>query len=191
MIMKTLRNEKGFALGFVLILSVIGLLMTLAMMIMVSRGGYVSGQQRRFRTAVEAGMGGVHSMFHLLDIRGNVSAVPLASMVVNNDMNFASKMNNATADWAGLDNTLEINPNAAATYDMRLDVGAYRVYMKIADTVEGNSAADEGLVKSGVVGSGSGEVSVPSVPYLYTIEVLSQSRFNASERSRISILYQY
>lgn len=191
MIMKTLRNEKGFALGFVLILSVIGLLMTLAMMIMVSRGGYVSGQQRRFRTAVEAGMGGVHSMFHLLDIRGNVSAVPLATMVVNNDMNFASKMNNATADWAGLDNTLEINPNAVATYDMRLDVGAYRVYMKIADTVEGNSAADEGLVKSGVVNSGSGEVSVPSVPYLYTIEVLSQSRVNSSERSRISILYQY
>jgi len=30
-----------------------------------------------------------------------------------------------------------------------------------------------------------------SIPYLYTIEVLSQSQTNATERSRFSVLYQY
>jgi len=47
------------------------------------------------------------------------------------------------------------------------------------------------LVKTAVVNSGSGEVTVVSVPYLYTIEVLSQSTTNATERSKLSILYQY
>ena len=194
--MKTLRNEKGFALGFILILSVIGLLMTLAMMIMVSRGGFISGQQKRFRTAVEAGMGGIHSMFHVLDIRGNIGAISPDTVNnlkinLNNPNGFADKINRATTAWPGLDNTLTIDPSVLTSYDIRLDVGVYRVYMKIADTVEGNSAANEGLIKSGVVNAGAGEVTVPSVPYLYTIEVLSQSQTNAMERSKVSVLYQY
>ena len=69
--------------------------------------------------------------------------------------------------------------------------GRTRVYTKIVDTVDGNSGADEGLIKTGVVNSGSGEVTVVSVPYLYTIEVLSQSQTNATERSKLSVLYQY
>ena len=64
--MKTLRNEKGFAMVFVLILAAIALAMTLAMLIMVSRGSFVSGQQKRFRTAVEAGRGGMEAMFQLI-----------------------------------------------------------------------------------------------------------------------------
>ena len=189
--MKTLRNEKGFVLGFVLILCVIGLFTTAAMIFMVSRASFMSGQQKRFRTAVEASMGGIQSMFNVLDLRGNVAVIPLPSMVVNNNTGFASKINRPTTTWSGLDNTLIINPGSPASYDLRLDVGVYRVYMKISDTIEGNSAADEGLLKSGVVNSGAGEVVVPSVPYLYTIEVLSQNQVNPNERSRISVLYQY
>ncbi len=56
--MKILRNEKGFALLFVLMLAVIALVMTLAMLFMVVAGSYVSGQQKRYRTAVEASRGG-------------------------------------------------------------------------------------------------------------------------------------
>jgi len=60
--MKILRNEKGFALVFVMILAVIALMMTLAMLLMVSRGSYVSGQQKRYRTALEASRGGAAAM---------------------------------------------------------------------------------------------------------------------------------
>jgi hypothetical protein len=74
---------------------------------------------------------------------------------------------------------------------MTVVLGAYTVYTKIVDTVEGNSGADEGLVKTAVVNAGSGEVTVVSVPYLYTIEILSQSTTNATERSKLSVLYQY
>ena len=180
--MNTLRNQKGFALGFVLILCVIGLLMTAAMLLMVSRGAFVSGQQMRFRTALEAGLGGVETKFHLLNTRGLVN-IPLENLVVNASMSTKIIHPTTSVAWTGLDNSLVIDPTNINTYDMRVDIGEYRVFMKIADTVAGNSSADEGLIRTGVVNAGSGEVMAMSVPFLYTIEVLSQSRTNVGERS--------
>jgi len=184
--MKILRSEKGFALAFVLILAAIALVMTLAMLMMVSRGSYVSGQQKRYRTAVEAGRGGVESMLQLIKNRG----VAAGYMQVDNQAKLDAKLITPTTAWIGLDNAITIDPAVPSTYDMRVDLGAYRVYSKIVDTVQGNSGAGEVLLKSGVVTS-STEVTVVSIPYLYTIEVLSQSQTNATERSKFSVLYQY
>jgi len=189
--MKHLRNEKGFAMVFVLILAAISLAMTLAMLIMVSRGSYVSGQQKRFRTAVEAGRGGMEAMFQMISSRGNVGT-PFPGQALPTVGALAAKLSGPTAGWTGgLDNSITIDPAVATSYDMSIDLGVYRVYTKIVDTVDGNSGADEGLIKTGVVNSGSGEVTVVSVPYLYTIEVLSQSTSNPTERSKLSVLYQY
>ena len=176
---------------FVLILAAISLAMTLAMLIMVSRGSYVSGQQKRFRTAVEAGRGGMEAMFQIISSRGTVTT-PFTNQVLPTAGALAAKLAGPTGTWAGgLDNSSTINPAVATSYDMRIDLGTYTVYTKIVDTVDGNSGADEGWIKTGVVNSGSGEVTVVSVPYLYTIEVLSQSAVNATERSKLSVLYQY
>jgi hypothetical protein len=76
---------------------------------------------------------------------------------------------------------------------MTFQIGAgqsYTVYSKIVNTVEGNSGGDEGLWKGGVVSS-SGEITVVSVPYLYTLEVDTENTTNRAERSKYSILYQY
>jgi len=189
--MKYLRNEKGFAMVFVLILAAISLAMTLAMLIMVSGGSYVSGQQKRFRTAVEAGRGGMEAMFQMISSRGNVGT-PFPGQVLPTAGALGAKLAGPTASWTGgLDNSSIIDPAVPASYDMSIDLGVYRVYTKIVDTVDGNSGADEGLIKTGVVNSGSGEVTVVSVPYLYTIEVLSQGIANPTERSKLSVLYQY
>ncbi len=185
--MKILRSEKGFALAFVLILAAIALVMTLAMLMMVSRGSYVSGQQKRYRTAVEAGRGGVESMLQLIKSRG----VAAGYMQVDNQAKLDAKLVTPTTGWAGLDNAITIDPAVSTTYDMRMDLGPYRVYSKIVDTVQGNSGASEELLKTGVVNTSSGEVVVVSIPYLYTVEVLSQSQTNATERAKFSVLYQY
>lgn len=187
MSMKSLRSEKGFAMVFVLILAAISLAMTLAMLIMVSRGSYVSGQQKRFRTAVEAGRGGMEAMFQLISNRGN--ADPIYTMP--NPAAVQTKLGGPIATWGGLDNASTIDPDVTTSYDMRVALGAYTVYTKIVDTVDGNSGADEGLIKTAVVNAGSGEVTVVSVPYLYTIEVLSQSTTNPTERAKLSVLFQY
>jgi sensor domain CHASE-containing protein len=185
--MKILRNEKGFALVFVLILAAIALVMTLGMLFMVSRGSYVSGQQKRYRTAVEAGRGGVESMLQLIASRG----IAAGYMTVGNQANLNAKLDTPTTGWIGLDNAITIDPAAPLTYDMRVDLGAYRVYSKIVDTVQGNSSASDELLKTGVVNTSSGEVVVVSIPYLYTIEALSQSQTNTTERAKFSVLFQY
>jgi hypothetical protein len=188
--MKILRNEKGFAMVFVLILAAISLAMTLAMLLMVSRGSFLSGQQMRFRTALEASWGGMEAMFQMISSRGGNLSTLYTNLAWDN-VGLGTKLAGPTATWGGLDQAITIDPNVSTSYDMRIDLGTYRVYTKIADTVDGNSGADEGLIKTAVVNAGSGEVTVVSVPYLYTIEVLSQSTTNPTERSKLSILYQY
>ncbi len=190
--MKTLRNEKGFALLFVLILAAIALVMTLGMLFMVGRGSFVSGQQKRYRTAVEASRGGTEAMLQLIAARG----VPLSYMQVDNVANLAIKLNNITDSWSGQDNSITIIPGNPSTYDMKVDLVTYTAYTKIVDTVQGNSGPDsgpplEGGCSGGAVNTGCSEVTVVSIPFLYTIEVLAQSQTNATERSKFSVLYQY
>lgn len=185
--MKTIGNEKGFALVFVLILAAITLVMTLAMLFMTGQGSLISGQQKRYRTAGEASRGGMEAIFQVIADRG-IQTTPYTNQVIG--PNLVNKLAFPTTAWVGMDNTMSINPSDNTTFDMRVDLGVYRVYTKVADTVDGNSGADEGLEKFGT-GSGSGEVTVVSVPYLYTIEVLAQSVTNPTDRSRLSILYQY
>jgi hypothetical protein len=129
-------------------------------------------------------------MMQLVATRGNPTTL-YTNQVLPNQLGLGTKLAGPIATWAGLDTAITIDSGTPSTYDLRIDLGTYRVYTKIVDTVEGNSGADEGLVKTAVVNSGSGEVTVVSVPYLYTIEVLSQSQVNPTERSRLSVLYQY
>lgn len=69
-------------------------------------------------------------------------------------------------------------------------------YMKIVDTVEGNTEVG-GLVGTGelsgtgVVASASGQVTPPAIPYMYRIEVQTQNTVNPTERSRYSALYAH
>lgn len=98
--------------------------------------------------------------------------------------------------WLNCDSTLPIDPNVPATYDMSFKLGnapnpVFDVFVKVVDTTLGNSAASTGLEKKGVVLTNSGEIMVPPISYLYTIEVLSQSQDNPNERSRASALYAY
>ena len=74
---------------------------------------------------------------------------------------------------------------------MTIDLGMYTVYVKVVDTVLGNTGLSTGLLKSGVVTTSPAEISGMAIPYLYTIEVLSQSKTNPTERSKLSVLYQY
>ncbi|TFH31930.1 MAG: hypothetical protein E4G97_03370 [Deltaproteobacteria bacterium] len=176
---------------FVLILAAISLAMALAMLFMVSRGSYVSSQQKRFRTAVEAGLGGMEAMFQMISNNGDLTT-PYTNQVLPNGVSaLKTKLAGPLATWGGLDNSSTINSTDTTSYDMRIDIGTYRVYSKIVDTVQGNSSASDELLKTGVVDTSSGEVVVVSIPYLYTIEVLSHSTTNSTERSKLSVLYQY
>lgn len=201
---KAYQNEEGVALVMVLILSAIALAIMAALVFMLTASTQMSGIQKRYKTAIEAGKGGADLAFQLIATRGTLDlstfsslnlTVPASDVGLTHTNCLTAKLNTRTTAWpAECNSSSAINPTDSTTYDMFFDLGTiptFRVYGKIVDTVEGNSGADIGLQKSGVVSSNSGEVTAMSMPYLYTIEVDTMNRDNPSERARYSILYQY
>jgi hypothetical protein len=193
-----LLNEKGIALVMVLVLSTIALLIMAGLIYMLTTGTQVSGLQKRYETAHEAGMGGADVMYQLIAARGNPN-IPLTNFLITASNVggvdcLTPKLNQPTISWpAACSNTMTIDPNTQSTYDMQFDLGAgptYQVFAKIVNTVEGNSGGDEGLLRYGVVSS-TGDITVMSMPYLYTIEIDAENQGNPSERAKLSILYQY
>jgi len=195
-----LLNNKGIALMMVLVLSAISLVIMAGLIYMLTTGTQLSGSQKRYETAVEAGTGGADVIYQMIAARGDPN-IPLTNFLITASNVggvdcLTPKLNNPTSSWpAACSNSVTIDSNTQSTYDMRFDLGGgafptYRVFAKIVDTVAGNSGGDTGLLKSGVVSS-TGDVSVISVPYLYTIEVDAENQANPSERAKLSILYEY
>jgi hypothetical protein len=205
------ESQAGAALLLVLILTGIGLTFTVSLLYMVTTGAQVTGGQKRYDTALQAGKAGVDVIRQVIDARGDPGvpfpapmAFSLPSLNVAGFDCLDNKLNNATfqadgvtKNWnASCDETLAINPADATSYDMTFNLGVppnavYNVYAKIVDTVDGNSGANTGLVKTGVVVTNSGEIAVQSLPYLYTIEVLALNIANGNERARLSLLHQF
>jgi len=195
-------NEKGIALVMVLILSAIALAVMAVLLYMLTAGTQISGMQKRYRTALEAGVGGADVTFQLITARGDPGIPNLdgfiitASNVVGHDC-LTEKLNSNTSTWDPVcSSSLAIDPTNPATYDMSFELGTpgfpkYKIYSKIVDTVEGNSGGDFGLTKTAVVATGQGEITPMSIPYLYSIEIESQNTVNPAERAKYSILYQY
>src|SRR4030042_6763671 len=69
--MKLLRNEKGITLVIVLILSLVALSIISSLIFMITTGTQLSGLQKRYKTALEAGMGGADITYQVIGARGN------------------------------------------------------------------------------------------------------------------------
>jgi hypothetical protein len=197
-------SEQGIALVMVLILSAISLAIMTALVYMLTLGTQTSGIHKRYRNALEAGQGGAEITYDLIAARGNPNITNFSLLIPAQDVGsghincLVEKLNTKTTDWDGVCNTaVAIDPADQTTYDWSFQLGdagggqPYTVYAKIVDTVEGNSAGSIGLTKGGVVASNSGEITVMSRPYLYTLEVDAQRSSNSQERAKYSILYQY
>jgi hypothetical protein len=218
--MKTLRNEKGIALVMVLILAAISLSIMTGMIYLITSGTQVSGIQKRYKTALEAGTGGADITYSFVASRGaaldgsltaaiGLTTTTPAGCQTNAGLTlpdgrtcssiglftgFATKINVPTACWQGCDSTVLIDITNPLTYDLRFNLGtnpSYLVYGKIVDTVFGNSGVDTGLIQGGVVWSKS-EFSPPSSPYYYAIEIDSEnSALQAGFRERAKLSILY
>jgi hypothetical protein len=222
--MKQLRNERGIALAMILVLAAVSLAIMAALIYMITTGTQVSGMQKRYRTALDAGVGSADLAYQFVATRGDstlVSSLLTQLSIINPAVTtsgsctgtsslgtsftgLAAKLNaptfkpDGTSNWSSacVGDSVMIIPGTSTSYDMRYDLGSspypvYRIYTKIVDTIEGNSGGDEGLLGKGVVSSGTGEMSVMSRPYLYTLEVDAENLSSPSERAKLSVLYQY
>lgn len=194
-------NEKGIALVMVLVLSAISLSMMTGLVYMVTNMTQISGDQKRYKTALEAGLGGADVMLDMIGERGVPAIAGLPNFTVTADNVggtdcLTPKLLETTPNWPAVcDTNVTIDPGTSSTYDLTFTLGTppmeYVVHSKIIDTIEGNTGGDEGLVTCGVVCSNPGEIKVVKVPYLYTVEVNAENTTNQAERAKLSILYQY
>ena len=205
--MKYLRNEKGIALAMIMVLSVIALAVIAGLIYMLTLSTQTSGLQKRYKTAYEAGVGGSDVMIQLIRERGDpeIPGINFTMGAFATDACMTAKLNTTTsvANWeaaCGGDftkaTTLAIDPGDTSTFDFSFDFTSsgfptYTAFAKIVETIEGNSGGDEGLIGKGVIASGSGEITVLSIPYFYTIEVDAENAANPNERAKISVLYEY
>jgi hypothetical protein len=208
------RSERGAVLLVVIVLSAIVLAVMTTLIYMIMVGTQISGIEKRYRTAHDAAFGGWAVIGQLLATRGssanvNIFKANLAGLspTVTDDAGctgttddgnlksgIAAKMLTRSTTWSALCGTSLTTMASTADFTMKLGSGTtYNVYGKIANTFSGNTAGGGGsdLRGKGVVASGSGEIAVMPMPYLYTIEVDAENASNPSERAKLSILYQY
>ncbi|TAN40384.1 MAG: hypothetical protein EPN25_07945 [Nitrospirae bacterium] len=203
--MKIITNEKGVALVMVLIFALIGLAVVSGMMFMITQGTIMSGSNKQFRSADEAGLGGTEIAVEY--IKGNaVPPIGLPNVVSGNVPCLSDKIGISRGSWtssswvncAGIDISLDPTAGTDMTYTVTgTEPGTtYTVFTKIVDTVKGNTDAS-GVVTGGKLGgeavtaSNSGIVTPPTYPSMYRVEVQTQSMPNTRERSRYSLLYAY
>jgi hypothetical protein len=205
-----LRSEKGIVLVVVLVLAAVALALMTAMIYMITIGTQTSGLQKRYKTALEAGIGGGTVFCQLITARGDKSNIGTASLTnfyvttpancsgtisssLTTTTGLAAKLLTPSKTWVNCDKTLSIDPKLNTTYDMQMDLGTYTVYAKIVSTTDGNTVDDTGLTNTGVGDTNSGLVAVTPISYLYAVEVVSENSNTTriDERAKLSILYQF
>lgn len=171
--MKYLRNEKGMALVMSLILAVITLAFSAALIFMITQGTKMSGLEKIYATALDAGKGGIAVITEVIDDGGDIG---MAGVTISNPKCLNEKLFKKTAYWnLDLDDPAHpplgdeveycaisgaaMSEDASVSPDIDLIIGSgqntYHAYLKITETIDGNSSP----VKSGIVGSDGTKIS--------------------------------
>lgn len=190
--MKPLNNQKGIAMIMVLILSAIVLSFTAGVLYLITQGTILSGVEKRYATALEAGFGGSEVMQQLIDSRGVLTITDYGiDLDTATDPCLEEKMNLHTEDWTAC-NPDRVTKDANESPDFSLTLGEYTVNAKIIDTSRGNSnTSGTALGGTGVVTSTGGLITPPPIPYIYTIDVRTQRTTEPAERAEITAVYAY
>jgi|EPASupsiteSAE347_1022098.scaffolds.fasta_scaffold01992_3 hypothetical protein len=214
--MSCFNREKGMALLAVLAIIVITSGLAVTVLYFITRQTEISGLQKRYHTAKEASLGAVE-VFTKEVIPATISGTTTlsakvgafnsistasATVVAPSTCNFSSdKLKKSTANWGSGCSSASVSAPVGSTpadADLKFTLKStsgqpFDVYVKIVDTVAGNSNAGGISLEGGggAADAGSGVISVQHFPYMYTIEVLGQQQQNPSERANLEVLYAY
>jgi hypothetical protein len=207
--MKKLFNQQGITLMTALLFTMICLVMMLGLMQILITATQGSGSRKSYHNSLESAYGGVElvtrEFIPRLYQNYSTGLGPLLSTFGGNGGNGINltvnkeslklKLAKPTAEWGPLSRS----PDAKEAPDLQFllkgsaSQNRYRIYVKIVETVPGNSDntgtdfIDSG---SGVTGDGAG-IAMKHTPTFYTLEVQGESAVNPEERAMLSVLYAY
>ena len=171
--MRYWNSERGIALVTSLMLTLIGLMMTLMMLYIASQNTALSGSQKRYRNSLQASYGGVGVVTDevipmLFKDYSSVSAFALTrsamtskfsgiGMTVNSsDACLSQKMGSPTANWSSCSAAQQSSSlgsiKSASDISFVLkgptDASGYKVYTKIVETLPGNTDTSANAIVS-------------------------------------------
>ena len=204
--MGVFKNNHGIALVTSLMLTLITLVIALSLLIMVTQSINMSGQNKKYRTAVEASYGGAEilvkdflptmmqnysSSTFKNDVQAAFAGVNL--QITSDAKCLQSKLVNQTASWpSGCSKTL----NAKQEPDIQMTLQAttgnpFVVSSKIVDTVAGNSDTSGFQLEGSGVAESSSLLTPKSLPYVYRLEVQGERLNNSTSQANLEIVYAY
>ncbi len=201
-----IRNNKGVALVTSLMFTLLTLTIVMALLYMVTAGIQASGQNKKYRTAVEASYGGTDitikdvlpvmlqnysSATFINDVQGAFTGVSL--QVLSDSKCLQSKLVKKTADW---DSTCSSTSDPKKSPDLQMTLqpvsgNPFIVTSKIVDTVAGNSDTSGLQLEGSGVAESSPLLTPKSIPYVYRIEVQGERQTNATSQANLEVLYAY
>lgn len=213
--MSAVHNNKGIALLTALMFTLISLAIIMALLTIVSQGTRVSGANKSYSTATEAGHGAVEMIS--LDILPKILGGTFDAIYKQNladavnlsfplETCFIQKIGTQTSLWTacttGLPKSLDPTQSTDMIFNLKAknDPVGYKVYAKIIDTRCGgdptNSCSNSDssgidYLDTGGVTASSGAVTPQHRPAYYRIEVQSERAVNPNEKSQLSVLYAY
>ena len=198
-------DNKGIALITALMMTVLTLSIIMGVMYLITENIKGTASRKSYKNVVEASYGGAELISKAIipQLFRNISTSILKSSFSTLSPSFTSsnclrnKMSNTSDKWgtSGSSCNASLNPkiNTDVSFELSgVDGIGYKVYTKIVDTVPGvpysDASADTPLVGGGVTEGGS-ETKVRH--YQFRIEITGERKNNPSEKSNVSVLYEY
>lgn len=184
-----IKSQKGIALVTAMSLALLAMVIATAAIYMILQGTEISGLKKRYATALGASKGATEGTALLISLAGAVPSDMTGITLISNAACLDTKLTNRRTNWGSCETGAVVTNTS---YDIRFDFGNYIAYAKIVDTIPGNTLIGESLEVKGVVSGGSGIIKNPTaVPYMYRLEVRSESNTNTQESAEISALYAH
>lgn len=199
-------NEKGIALVTALMFTLISLTIVMALLYMITRSTQISGQQKKYKTSLEAAYGGTEIITKdiIPMILSNYSSPTLVPTItdafdaVDMEVNatqkcLQSKLTQSTKNWpAGCSNIPNPKKEPDLTFQLSAATGnPFTVYSKIVDTSSGNSDVSGLQLEGSGVAEGSSLITPQHFPYIYRVEVQGERENNPTTQANIEVLYAY
>ncbi len=203
-----INNKNGIALIVALIVAFLILALGSMALYFSMQSARISGGFRQYRSSIEAASGAFNEAKQVIKSikdNSNISSQNLndskidcmrykISIPTNYWTSNGLSNSNCPSSRITLTESANIN-DVKSYYDLKYNLGNYIVYVKIVDTVEGNTflSNSKSLTAGGVTTNkhGTDVIQLPPIPNLYRIEIVSESKINTSDKTTVSVLYGY
>lgn len=212
---KPFLDERGFALVTALVLSAVGMLITITLLLMVNTGTWFSGSQARYQQKLSSAYGGIRFFAREIMercLQGTTLTTLLSSDDTYDPQNsgalkvsaattsskFKTKLETTGTVKDGYDEDATISTNDTVDLTMTLSFPStpdLNVESGILSTSLGNSSANSttnNLQGGGVVNSTSNTITPQQIPYIYEIDTRTTNSVSSNkETAELSSIYIY